>query len=91
MHIDVRGIIIMATVKKVNLYETEEGAKIEQALVHMAADTGYNTEASYSANADLYPSHLRSFVDKHMAYLNTHPSVDPQHYLANLRLMTKIR
>lgn len=77
--------------KRPDLYTSEEGAKIQQALKSMATDTGYSTIDSYSANAEMHPDHLVSFVDKHMAYLQSHPSVDPDHYLANLRLMTRVR
>ena len=57
----------------------------------MAADEMYSTLASYSANGETHPDHIMPFVEKHMTYLNTHPSVDPAQYLANLRLMTKKR
>jgi len=77
--------------KKVNLYESEEGALIQKELHEMAADVKYNTGSSYSADGSSYSDHLIPFVDKHMRYLMVHPSVDPAHYLANLRLMTKIR
>lgn len=77
--------------KKVNLFDTEEGAEIEKALRTMAADKAFSTKASYSTNSDAYPNNSMPFVDKHMSYLSAHPSVDPEHYLANLRLITKIR
>ena len=77
--------------KKVNLYESEEGMVIQQELREMAADIRYNTGSSYSADSSSYADHLIPFVDKHMRYLIVHPSVDPVHYIANLRLMTKIR
>lgn len=77
--------------KKVNLYESEEGALIQKELRAMAADATYNTGSSYSTDSDAYSDHLIPFVDKHMRYLMVHPSVDPAHYLANLRLMTRIR
>lgn len=82
----------MPTVKKkVNLFDTEEGAEIEKALRIMAEDKGFSTKASYSTNSTMYPNNSIPFVDKHMSYLSAHPSVDPEHYLANLRLITKIR
>jgi hypothetical protein len=77
--------------KRPDLYGTEEGARIEEALKSMSSDSGYSTIDSYSANAETHPDHLVSFVDKHMAYLQSHPSVDAEHYLANLRLMTRVR
>ncbi len=81
----------MSTVKKKHFIGSEEAARIEEILRQMAKDSAYNTTSSYSANITQYPDHLIPFVDKHMNYLKTHPSLDPQHYLANLRLMTKIR
>ncbi len=72
-------------------FTTEEGLEIEKALKMMATDTRYNTESSYSPNVALYPDNSMSFVEKHKAYLNAHPSLNADTYLANLRLMTKSR
>ncbi len=77
--------------KKSDFFETEEGIEFEKTLVVMAKDSSYNTGPSYSANSELYPNNLIPFVNKHMDYLRNHPTTDPQHYLANLRLMTRIR
>ena len=82
----------MSTVKKrVNFFESEEGLEIEHTLRQMALDMAYNTDSSYSANIEMYPDNLIPFVAKHMSYLNAHPSTDPQHYISNLRLMTRVR
>jgi hypothetical protein len=82
----------MSTVKKrVNFFESQEGLQIADTLKDMALDTAYNTDSSYSANSELYPDNLIPFVAKHMSYLNAHPSTDPQHYISNLRLMTRVR
>jgi hypothetical protein len=82
----------MPTLKKrVNFFDSEEGIRIKQVLVHMAKDSKYNTDSSYSANSMQYSDNLIPFVDKHVNYLNAHPNLDPQHYLANLRLITRIR
>ncbi len=77
--------------KKINFLESEEGARFKQALRLMASDSSYNTDSSYIANGTEYPDNLIPFVDKHMNYLNTHPSIDPDQYLSNLRLMMRIR
>ena len=77
--------------KKNSFFNAEERAKIEETLRLMATDLAYNTKSSYSANSDLHPDNLVNFVDKHMSYLTSHPSVDPNHYVSNLRLMTRIR
>lgn len=81
----------MATYKKrPNFFESDEGITFIKALADMAKDSDYNTEASYSANTGLYPDNIMPFVNKHIDYIKSHPTIDPRHYLANLRLMTKI-
>jgi hypothetical protein len=77
--------------KKPGFLETSEGAKIKEALQRMASDSTYMTASSYSANSNLYPDNLISFVDKHLDYLRAHPATNPRHYLANLRLMTRLK
>ncbi len=72
-------------------FTTEEGVEIEKSLKEMATDSRYNTESSYSPNLALYPDNSMSFVEKHKAYLNAHPALNADTYLANLRLMTKSR
>lgn len=77
--------------KKSNFFESEEGIEFEQALRLMALDDTYNTAPSYSPNSELYKDHLKPFVDKHMDYISAHPSINPQLYISNLRLMTRIK
>ncbi len=82
----------MSTVKSRTHYlETEEGINILEALEQMVADPRYNTAPTYSANSTQYPDNLIPFVDKHMNYLTTHPKVDAEMYIANLKLMTRAR
>jgi hypothetical protein len=82
----------MALVKsRAAFFDTEEGEKIKQELQQMADSSLYNTEASYSINSSLYPDNLIPFVDKHMNYLINHPSLDANKYVANIRLMTRLR
>lgn len=82
----------MATVKKrVSFFDSAEGTMVKDALDLMAGDKAYNTSASYTANIIQNPDNLISFTDKHMNYLNSHPKIDPNQYIANLRLMTKIK
>lgn len=81
----------MATYKKKpNFFDTEEGIAALAALQAMVADASYCTKPSYSSNIVLYPDNLIPFIDKHMCYLRDHPATKPQHYLSNLRLMTKL-
>lgn len=67
------------------------GAEVRKSLVAMSESATYNTQATYSTDSTLYPDNLIPFVDKHMNYLSKHPATDPVQYLANLRLMTKVR
>ena len=75
--------------KKPNFFDTEEGLEIERLLRSMDEDTNYNTEPSYSANTAQHPDNLIPFVEKQMNYLLSHPTIDPRHYISNLRLMTR--
>lgn len=77
--------------KKPNFVETDLGVEIEKALRSMVADTAFNTDSSYSANTVTYPDHQIPFVTKHMDFLRSHPSTDPRQYLANLRIMTRLK
>lgn len=81
----------MSTYKKINFYESEAGIQAKHDLQAMAADKKYHTVSTYNSNSELYPDNKISFVEKHMHYLRTHPNTDPQLYISNLRLMTKIK
>jgi hypothetical protein len=77
--------------KKIAFSESEEGIACKKALELLLRDVAYNTEDRYHANEVLYPDNIIPFVEKHMQYLASHPTVNPNYYLANLRLMTKIK
>ncbi len=82
----------MSTFKKrINFPESDEGIKTKQQLRVMVTDKTYTTESGYNANVLLYPDNDISFVDKHMRYLSELQNVNPQQYLSNLRLMTRVR
>lgn len=82
----------MATVKKrTDFFTSPEGLKVKEELRRMVEDEAFFTESSYSADFEKYTDNLIPFVDKHMNYLRTHPSVEIDHYLANLRLMTRLK
>ena len=76
--------------KRINFFESEEGVLAMNVLRGMMVDETFNTDSSFSSNADSYPDNLITFVDKHMTYLNTHPNIDPRQYVSNLRLMTRV-
>ncbi|MBL8158970.1 hypothetical protein JNJ66_00775 [Candidatus Saccharibacteria bacterium] len=77
--------------RKANFFETVEGARIEEILRSLDSDINFSTPATYSADGEHYPDHLIPFVDKHLNYLKTHPTTDPEQYIANLRLKTRVR
>lgn len=77
--------------KRSDFITSEEGAAARDRLRAMSKDPIYQTGASYSANAQLHPDHLITFVDKHMAYLCAHPALDVEQYLSNLRLVTRLK
>jgi len=64
---------------------------VHDALEIMDKDSSFNTDDKYSPKAGLYPGNKMPFVEKHIRYLTEHPKVDRKQYLANLRLMLKIR
>lgn len=80
-----------APARRSGFLETETGQEIHRLLQRMTADTGYHTPSSYSANTGLHPDNRISFTEKHLDYLIAHPKIDPQTYVANLRLMTRAR
>ncbi len=77
--------------RKADYFESEEGQKFKLALREMASSNTYITRSGISADMTLYPDQTIPFVEKHMEYLRNHPTVDPEHYLSNLRLMTRVR
>ncbi len=81
----------MSYKKKPNFLESAEAVSVKERLLSMAANIDYSTTSTYSSDGGKYPDHQMSFVDKHMSYLASHPSVNPEQYLANLRLMSRIR
>lgn len=64
-----------------------EANEIRDILKEMMTDPEFNTKSMYSpaAGGDVL------FVDKHMEYLSQHTTLNVNHYLSNLRLMTRVR
>jgi hypothetical protein len=82
----------MAAYKKNTSFISDEHVQeVHEELEEMERDSAFNTESSFSPNVDLYPDNRMPFVDKHMQYLMSHRGIDPNQYLSNLRLMTRIR
>ncbi len=65
--------------------------EISTVLKKLEDDPAFVTNPAYRANTSLFPDNSISFVDAHLTYLKLHPKLDPNHYLANLRLMTRKR
>ncbi|HMH31181.1 MAG TPA: hypothetical protein VK534_01750 [Methylomirabilota bacterium] len=65
-------------------------AQIKELLKSMHSDNGLNTGTCYSDDDVLRTTPI-SFEAKHMAYLKSHPKVNPQQYLQNLRTKVRIR
>jgi len=63
-----------------------EEDEIKAALSVMEKDAGMHTKSSYAANATLWPKNSMTFTEKHLAYIKAHPTLNPKHYLSNLRL-----
>lgn len=81
----------MALTRGKSFMDSQEGKDIKLAFQKMTLDSAYNTGPSYSSDSDKYPDNLMPFIDKHMNYLNSHPNLDPAMYLANIKLMSRIK
>lgn len=60
-------------------------------LKKLEKDPSYNTPSRYHIDEERYPDNLISFAQTHLEHLKKFPKVDPDQYISNLRLMTKIR
>jgi hypothetical protein len=76
---------------RTHFLDSQEAEDIRQELQSMTANDLYNTASSFTTNSLQYHDNLIPFKDKHMNYLNAHPMLDAGMYLANLRLMTRVR
>lgn len=74
--------------RQVAFFKSEAAIAAETELKLMANDSRYNTQGTFSAR---YSGHVMPFVERHMKYLSEHPKLDTEHYLSNLKLMTKIK
>jgi hypothetical protein len=82
----------MTTYKKRPDFATsEEGIRVREELALMVLDDSYLTESSFSIDSAKYANNRIPFIDKHLAYLQNNPATNIDHYLANLRLKTKVR
>lgn len=66
-----------------------EETEILAALRLLEDDPAFVTKSAYRANAELWPNNRISFVDCHLIYLKAHPTLNPKHYISNLKLMLR--
>lgn len=66
---------------------SSEAEVIRVALRAMTIDPCFNTKSTYTASSD----DGLAFIDKHMKYLGSHPKINPQQYLSNIKLMTRVK
>ena len=81
----------MAIKFRKDFLESQRGTEVRLIFKSMTISKLYNTSSSYSADKVTYPDSLMPFIDKHMNYLNAHPKLEPYGYIANVKLMTRIR
>ncbi len=60
-------------------------------LQSLQDDPGMKTVSKYSPVAVSWPDNQLPFVEIHLAYLRSHKTVNPAHYISNLELMIKKR
>jgi hypothetical protein len=68
-----------------------EKTDVEKLLHDMDKDPNLQTKPGYIKESPVSKEVLVSFTDRHLFYLDKHPHLNPEHYLANLRIMIKIR
>ena len=75
------------TLSQQKFLDSAEAVTIHAQLLDMMNDKAFNTTSTFSTTReDDMP-----FDQKHMTYLSDRPKLNPQHYLANLRLMTRLK
>jgi len=65
--------------------------QIVAALKLMESNPGYQTEPSNRGSSPRWTNNYISFVEYHLNYLRMYPKLDPEQYIANLRLMLSKR
>jgi hypothetical protein len=59
--------------------------EIIDALNSLVKDPAYQTRTPFHVHSNI------TFIEHHLTYLKGHPSLNPYHYMANLKLMLKKR
>jgi hypothetical protein len=75
--------------RKNDFFDTPEGKEIEAILRNIAESDDFSTSSSYNPNGELYMNNSMTFVEKHMAYIRSHPKVNPNQYVSNLKISSR--
>lgn len=70
------------TLAQKRFYASEQCIAARKALQRMVDDQRYDTDSPY------YRQNALGFIERHLHYLSTHPIVNVDGYLSNLKLMT---
>lgn len=76
--------------KTTRVYDIDEAGIISE-LRSMESSSTYLTKPNYRGTSERWTDDYVSFVDYHINYLRTHPTLNPEHYIANLRLVLNKR
>lgn len=76
--------------QRVDFLNSQAASDIKAELSKMAKSPKYNTEDSYTCSNAAHPDGKITFVEKHLQYIASHQDTNPSHYLANLKLKTRI-
>ena len=81
----------MALKFRKDFLESQRGEEIRLIFKSMTLSKLYNTSSTYSSDKAKYPDSMIPFIDKHMNYLIAHPKLEAYQYIANIKLMTRVR
>jgi hypothetical protein len=73
-----------------DVVEFLDDATLHQMMIDMEENELLNTKPSY-VNDGPDGARLVTFYEKHSIYIKSHPKINPQNYLANVRTMIRIR
>lgn len=73
---------------RIKFLASDQAVTLRQDLIDIAADPQFNTKSVYTT-AEASESSI--FVEKHMAYMSNNLNINPEDYLANLKLRTRLR
>lgn len=70
---------------RADFLRSDKAKELRGDLTDMTKDPAYNTHV-----ASIIESDASYFVEKHMAYMSNHLSMDHSQYVKNIKLMTRI-